>query len=799
MRYLYIIFSLLVIDQLYAQDCNYSFFGEVIDLHLNEGLSGAKVTIDNNSFVVSNLKGEFSIDDICEGEHELTISHPNCKVITVKIDIPYSGVKKIYLEHHITELEEIIVSTNSNKKESLTSIEDVIDREKILDFKSKNFGDVLEQLSGVSSFKMGNNIVKPVLHGLTGSRVGIINNGIRLQDNEWGADHAPSIDLSNIDAIQLIKGVGTLRYAGDAVAGLIKTKSSRSLVIDSLYGYGSIGYTDNGKANYLISKIKKSSSNGNNLEATVSLKSNGDYESPNYFLSNTSAKKIATSVSFSKNKITKEWGARYTFFRNDIGILKSAHVGTLGDLARAINSQDPLVINPYSREIDNPKQENIHHNFSFFYKSRTTKNLKWDFQYSYQSNNRKEYDLRRGEFRDVEALNILLQTHDLLFDTFYSKNKDFVLKSGLSFQFQDNYSNPRTGIKRLIPDHNRLKFGVYGITEYNYSNDFKIEFGSRFDFDKIDAKKYYRISDWEDNNYNEDFSSTIIEETSTLKYLTRQIRNFSNFSSTFGAQKILKKGLSTTVNLSYSTRSPNASELFSDGLHHSLATIELGDLRMKQEKGLKFLVSLEKSNDILNYSLTLYNSKIKNFIILQPTVDGFDLTRRGAFLKRKYRGIPIVHMRGFDFDFGVNFSPTIVFKTSSSFLEAFEDDGTPLVDMPPFNLRNQLDFTVFKSNPLLIRLSSEFVAQQNNFPYQNFMYNFIEEGVILQKEVDISSPPSSYNLLNFELKKNFFGNLDFRIYVENVFNINYRNYLNRLRFFASEVGRISGIELNYTF
>ena len=40
---------------------------------------------------------------------------------------------------------------------------------------------------------------------------------------------------------------------------------------------------------------------------------------------------------------------------------------------------------------------------------------------------------------------------------------------------------------------------------------------------------------------------------------------------------------------------------------------------------------------------------------------------------------------------------------------------------------------------------------------------------------------------------------EIRIYVENVFNINYRNYLNRLRFFASEVGRISGFELNYTF
>ena len=94
MRYLYIIFSLLVINQLCAQDCNYSFIGEVIDLHLNHGLSGAKITIDKKSFVVSNQKGEFSIEGICKGEHELTISHPNCKVITVKIDIPHSGLKK---------------------------------------------------------------------------------------------------------------------------------------------------------------------------------------------------------------------------------------------------------------------------------------------------------------------------------------------------------------------------------------------------------------------------------------------------------------------------------------------------------------------------------------------------------------------------------------------------------------------------------------------------------------------------------------------------------------------------------
>ena len=88
---------MLVIDQLSAQDCNYSFIGEVIDLHLNHGLSGAKISIDKKSFVVSNQKGEFSIEGICKGEHELTISHPNCKVITVNIDIPQCQVQKKFI------------------------------------------------------------------------------------------------------------------------------------------------------------------------------------------------------------------------------------------------------------------------------------------------------------------------------------------------------------------------------------------------------------------------------------------------------------------------------------------------------------------------------------------------------------------------------------------------------------------------------------------------------------------------------------------------------------------------------
>ena len=39
-----------------------------------------------------------------------------------------------------------------------------------------------------------------------GSRVGIIYDGVMLENQQWGQDHAPNIDLNAFDRIQLLKG-----------------------------------------------------------------------------------------------------------------------------------------------------------------------------------------------------------------------------------------------------------------------------------------------------------------------------------------------------------------------------------------------------------------------------------------------------------------------------------------------------------------------------------------------------------------------------------------------------------------
>ena len=78
--------------------------------------------------------------------------HPDC--VTVTQNKTYQLLlKRFYLEHHINELEEIVVSEVGQKKNSKTSIESRLSEEEIKRFRSQNLGDAMAALSGVSSLK----------------------------------------------------------------------------------------------------------------------------------------------------------------------------------------------------------------------------------------------------------------------------------------------------------------------------------------------------------------------------------------------------------------------------------------------------------------------------------------------------------------------------------------------------------------------------------------------------------------------------------------------------------------------
>lgn len=275
----------------FSQQCDAVFLGEIRDFHDNTPIVGATVFIKYlNKYKASDENGKFKIENLCKGELTLVISHIGCETKTVTFIINGDSFQQIALEHHIEELNEVSVKTTVSKKETRTAQETVIRSNVIKRYSNLSLGDALKEVPGVSSINTGNTIVKPMINGMHSSRLLILNNNVRLQDQEWGIEHAPNIDINSANQISVIKGSGALAYGGDAVGGVVVIQPVKTYLRDSLYGKTIIGGQTNGRGFNLSTTLNKSFASGWFANFQGSMKQNGDFETPDYVLTNTGLK-----------------------------------------------------------------------------------------------------------------------------------------------------------------------------------------------------------------------------------------------------------------------------------------------------------------------------------------------------------------------------------------------------------------------------------------------------------------------------------------------------------------------------
>ena len=83
-----------------------------------------------------------------------------------------------------------------------------------------------------------------------------------------------------------------------------------------------------------------------NLQGT--LKRFGDFEAPDYVLSNTGMFEHNASFQVGLNRFNYGIEAYYSVFKNEMGILRASHLGGAQDQIRAINSDRPLIIDDFT-------------------------------------------------------------------------------------------------------------------------------------------------------------------------------------------------------------------------------------------------------------------------------------------------------------------------------------------------------------------------------------------------------------------------------------------------------------------
>ncbi|MGM8360973.1 TonB-dependent receptor [Flavobacterium sp. ARAG 55.4] len=744
----------------------------------------------------SDASGNYHVNNLPDGNTKIYISHIGYQSIDTVIDLKNNLKIDFKLKLNTTKLHEVVIQQKNSNKKSVA--EQQLKLETIEKYSNKSLGDALKEIPGVSTLKTGNTVVKPIINGLYGSRVPVLNNGVRLEDQQWGTEHAPNFDVNAASKITVIKGASGLQYSGDAIGGLVIIEPLNAKK-DTLFGKTVLNLDSNGKGGSLSSGIHK----GNDLDwswnALGTFKYLGDKQGADYVLSNTGNREANFSGDIKYTAEKYNATAFYSYYKSEIGILSASHTGNVNDLYQSINNKQPSIVNEFTYNIKNPKQDVEHQIAKFNFDYYLNESASVTFQYAFQFNKRLEYDVRRGDYKNTAALDLDLKTHSINID--YKKNgHDWNLKSGLSANTQNNYANPATGIRPLIPNYDKIDFGAYVISGYNFSDSFSVDGGLRYDFSKIDATKYYQKSRWEERGYNETFPEFIAGDYGT-QWLTKPDFTFHNISASVGFHKKLERNWDIFSNVSFASRNPNPSEFFSDGLHHSTGVIELGDLNLDKEQSTKLSLTIQKKYNGFSFEVNPYFNHIQDYIFLKPV--GFETTIRGAFPVWEYQQ---TNVRLWGMDIQTHWNITNHWQHSFSLAYVNGKDSSndePLIDMPPLNLNNKIRFSKKEWHQLILELNSEIVSKQNRYPDNNFYTNIIKNNEFESVLVDISTPPPAYHLLHFytEMKFNTFKNATTTIAfsVQNIFNFSYRDYLNRQRFFADEIGRSFQIQLKFNY
>jgi iron complex outermembrane receptor protein len=206
----------------------FDLIGTVVD---SEGapVSGARVlAVEAQRSVLTGEDGGFSLQGLPAGTQTLEIRRLGYRTSLVTVELPRSGLLRVTLVESPLALEPLNVTVargpldaSSSPLATATLDEAKMDREV-----SISLAQTLEQLAGVRNLSTGQEIGKPVIRGLSGARVLVLSDGIRLEDYAWSNEDGPAVDAAMADRIEVIRGPASVLYGANAVGGVVNVISA---------------------------------------------------------------------------------------------------------------------------------------------------------------------------------------------------------------------------------------------------------------------------------------------------------------------------------------------------------------------------------------------------------------------------------------------------------------------------------------------------------------------------------------------------------------------------------------------
>ncbi len=747
-----ILFLLFIIglSNIYGQN---TLTGKIVDDN-NNPIYGVEIYAPELHRGTTSLKdGSYTLKNIPNRKITVNFSFIGYKTISKAFEFKSGDITfDPQMKESVFNIDEVVISTPFSKLQSENVMKvERLSTKAIQSLGATTLSEGISAIPGVAEVTTGVSIGKPVIRGLSGNRVLVYTQGVRLENQQFGGEHGLGVNGAGIEGVEVIKGPASLLYGSDALGGVLyiqpekfAAENQTNIEVDQRYFSNTVGSNTS-------FGIKSSLHNWQFLaRGTYNLHS--DYKTPEkQRVTNTrfNEKDVKLGIGYHNEHFSSE--LRYNYTDSALGITEG-----IGEQTRETHLELPY------QEINNHILSL--HNHIFFEDS------KLDIDLGYIVNKRKEFEEHHHDehedeehedeeghedehededdhhHEDVEAaLNNTLKTFSYNTKYHFPKLGKVEVIAGLQGMHQ---TNENFGEELLIPDATVNDIGGFATANYSINDHSALQIGVRYDKRSIKSERHEVLHEGETDPH-------VIEALD---------RDFNSFTGSFGFKTKLFNVLTTRLNLASGFRAPNLAELTSEGVHHGTNRFEEGNRNLVNEKNMQVDLSFSYDTEHVELFANGFYNKVENYIYLSPTGEIEDDAPVFTYLQEDAK------LYGGEFGFHLHPHPLDWLHLKSSFETVIgkQDNGSYLPLIPANVIKNSIKTEFDISKWLRSAYASIGV---NTFLDQNNVSAF-----------ETKTP--GYNLVNL----GFGGDIFIKKYkfsaslvVSNLLNEKYINHLSRLK------------------
>jgi iron complex outermembrane receptor protein len=739
------------------------------------------------------------------------------------------------------ELEEVIVtSALIDSQNEVSKAIHVINAKSISSDANQSIGSLIDGLTGISSSDFGAAVGQPVIRGLSGSRVKMLNNGKVVRDiSSLGPDHANEIDLGLLQQIEIVRGPSSLLYANGAMGGIVNIVDStiaKQNIAAAKFNLGG-GYEDGnsgdtGHASF-VGNI-----GGLNLSSSFQYSNLGNYNIPEHALhdehghddhdehdaetlENSDFEKTGFKIGVSK---VEDWGyvgVSYADSSSTYGIpFHGEHhehceeIPTPADCVTPVGGEDPVQVEAdddghcleHPDECFTPAaggapvilvvegEERI-----FADTNSETTNFEGSYNFNGGLVNTADFYIRRTSYDHTEQH---AEEHGDDHDDDHDEDHD-----GEDHNDHDDhddhddhgegtlFTNESTefGLILDIGSNNAIEKLSLNIAQEEFSITGHEAFLKPTESDEI-TLGYFTSNDFELAHVDFGVRYDRIERESDSGSFKADLGSISATAS-----RELYKDLGVSLGISSVLKAPSAMELFVDGPHLVTQRYEVGDATLEPEKATNIDLAFNTAVAGFDANMNLYRNNISNYIYLHDTE-----TKKEDLIVSEYHQHDAV-FKGYELELSRSLAlenGSLEVSLGRDYVDAQFDQGGYIPRSVP--TRNILNFSYNGNNGLDWALSIKDIQKQSKVASEEEEEeHHDEEEEEHEHDEHGETPTDGYQWVDFslsqEIKMSESEAITVSFFAKNLLNKVARNHSSFVKDEVPLPGRNMGIKVNYSF